>query len=87
MLDLIIELMFASVNHDPHIITILRSLAPGQKLALARDMNRMADRLTLAGIQRRKPDAAPHELGYALALQRLAPEHYAHGAAILSGTL
>ncbi len=73
------------VDHDPHIITILRSLSPGRKLALARDMNRMADRLALAGIQRRKPDTTPHELGYALALQRLAPEHYAHGEAILKG--
>jgi hypothetical protein len=34
-------------------------------------MNRSADMLALAGLRRRKPDATPHALGVALALQRL----------------
>lgn len=68
---------------EAEIIVTLRSLAPAQKLALACAMNNMADRLALAGIQRRRPGAAMHELGYALALQRLAPEQRSHGAALL----
>lgn len=70
---------------EAEIIATLRSLAPARKLALARDMNRMADRLALAGIQRRKPVASPHEQGYALALQRLTLEQGERGAALLEG--
>lgn len=70
---------------EAEVIATLRSLAPAQKLALARDMNRMADRLALAGMTRRRPGAAPQELGYWLALQRLTPEQYVHGAALLEG--
>ena len=67
------------------VIAALRLLSPARKLELARDMNRMADRLALAGIQRRKPAASAHELGYALALQRLTPEQRPYGAALLQG--
>ncbi|RRR74119.1 MAG: hypothetical protein EI684_07705 [Candidatus Viridilinea halotolerans] len=67
------------------IITTLRGLTPARKLALARDLNRMADRLALAGIVRRKPAAGLHEQCYLLALQRLTPEQYAHGRALLQG--
>ncbi len=78
-----------STHTPPHIeaqvITILRSLSAAQKLGLARDMNRMADRLALAGIQRRQPAASAYELGYALALQRLTPEQHSHGIALLKG--
>ncbi|NNJ10997.1 hypothetical protein EKD04_011705 [Chloroflexales bacterium ZM16-3] len=70
---------------EAEIIAALRALSPSRKLELARDMNRMADRLALAGIQRRRPAASPHELGYALALQRLTPEQRPHGAALLKG--
>lgn len=70
---------------EAEIIATLRSLSAARKLELARDMNRMADRLALAGIQRRRPGAGPHELGYRLALQRLTPEQYEHGATLLKG--
>ncbi|MEI7771748.1 MAG: DUF6036 family nucleotidyltransferase [Chloroflexales bacterium] len=70
---------------EAKVITTLRSLLPAQKLELARDMNRMADRLALAGIQRRKPAASTPELGYTLALQRLTPEQRPYGAALLKG--
>lgn len=67
------------------VIATLRTLSSARKLELARDMNRMADRLALAGIQRRRPGAGPHELGYRLALQRLTPDQYNHGATLLKG--
>jgi hypothetical protein len=70
---------------EAEIIITLRSLSSARKLELGRDMNRMADRLALAGIQRRKPGVGPHELGYRLALQRLTPEQYEHGATLLKG--
>ena len=63
----------------------IRSLSADQKLALARDMNRMADRLALAGIQHRRPEASAHAQGYALALQRLTPEQRPHGVTLLEG--
>lgn len=67
------------------IVAALRALSAAEKLALARDMNRMADRLALAGISRRLPAAGPAELGRALALQRLPPEQRDRGAALLEG--
>lgn len=67
------------------IIATLRTLSAVRRLELARDMNQMADQLALVGIRRRKPGAGPRELGLALALQRLAPERSAHGAALLAG--
>lgn len=70
---------------EAEVIAALRALSPARKLALARDMNRMADRLALAGIQRRRPGASLHELGLALALQRLTPDQRPHGAALLKG--
>jgi hypothetical protein len=70
---------------EAEVIAALRSLSPARRLELARDMNRMADRLALAGMMRRRPAAGPHELGYRLALQRLTPEQYEHGAALLQG--
>lgn len=70
---------------EAEVLATLRTLTPARKLALARDMNRMADRLALAGIQRRRPEAGPQERGYLLALQRLTPEQYEHGAALLKG--
>jgi Nucleotidyl transferase AbiEii toxin, Type IV TA system len=70
---------------EAQVITTLRALAPARKLELARDMNRMADRLALAGILRRRPGVGPHEQGYALALQRLTPEQHERGAALLEG--
>lgn len=70
---------------EAEIIAALRALAPARKLELASALNRMADSLALAGLQRRRPAASPRELGYALALQRLTPEQQAHGAALLKG--
>jgi len=61
------------------IIAILRALSPARKLELARDTNRMADQLALAGLRRRCAAAGSYELGYALALQRLPPERRARG--------
>ncbi len=66
-------------------IAALRALSPARRLMLARDMGWMADWVALAGIQRRRPGASPRELGYDLALQRLAPERRPHGAALLRG--
>jgi hypothetical protein len=72
---------------EAEIITLLRALSPVRKLELARDMNRMADRLALAGIQRRSPGVGSHELGFRLALQRLTPDQREHGATLLQGVL
>lgn len=72
---------------EVEIIAALRALTPVRKLELARDLNRMADQLALAGIQRRRPGASPYECGYALVLQRLTPEQRAHGATRLEGRL
>ena len=46
---------------EAEIIATLRALAPARKLELARDMNRMADRLALAGSQRRRPGDEPRQ--------------------------
>ncbi len=70
---------------EAEVLAALRALSAAQKLALARDMNRMADRLALAGILRRRPEIGLHEQGYTLALQRLAPEQRCHGSALLEG--
>jgi hypothetical protein len=79
-------LAFGTPAHiEAEIIATLRSLTPAQKLALARDMNRMADRLALAGITQRMPAASRAAQGYALALQRLTPEQYEHGRFLLEG--
>lgn len=64
------------VHIEAGIIALLRGLPPARKLELARDTNRMADRLALAGLRRRRAAAAAHEPGYALALQRI-PRHRA----------
>lgn len=72
---------------EAEVIATLRSLSPARRLELARAMNRMADRLALAGIQRRKPGAGPHEQGLALALQRLTPEQHAYGSTLLDSPL
>jgi hypothetical protein len=74
-----------TAHFEADIVAVLRSLSALRKLELARDMNRMADTLALAGIRRRKPRATPEEQGYALALQRLTPEQRPHGAALLEG--
>ncbi len=74
-----------SAQFEANIVAVLRSLSALRKLELARDMNRMADKLALAGLQRRKPGATPEEQGYALALQRLTPEQRNHGAMRLEG--
>lgn len=68
---------------EAEVIATLRALSPARRLELARDLNRMADRLALAGIRQRRPAAGPHELGAALALQRLTVEQHDHGAALL----
>jgi hypothetical protein len=73
------------VHIEAEVIAALRSLSPQRKLELARDMNCMADRLALAGIRRRQPGTSQRAQGYALALQRLTPEQYKHGAALLEG--
>lgn len=70
---------------EAEVVATLRTLSAARKLALAREMNRMADRLALAGIQRRKPEATPGEQAAALALQRLTPEQRLHGASLLEG--
>jgi hypothetical protein len=69
------------------VLTRLRSLSAAQKLGLAGAMNQMADRLALAGIQRRRPEASAHTQAYALALQRLTPAQRPHGAALLEGAM
>lgn len=73
------------VHIEAGIIALLRGLPPARKLELARDTNRMADRLALAGMRRRRAAAAAHELGYALALQRIPPEQRARAAVLLKG--
>lgn len=67
------------------VLQALRALSAAHKLGLARAMNRMADQLALAGIQRRRPTDSIHDYGYALAVQRLTPEQRPHGAALLTG--
>jgi hypothetical protein len=69
---------------EAEIIGTLRALPAWRKLELARDMNQMADRLALAGIQLRHPRATPLENTYRLAVQRLAPERREHGMALLA---
>jgi hypothetical protein len=75
----------APVHIEAGIIALLRGLPPAQKLELARDTNRMADRLALAGLRRRCAGAGAQELGYALALQRVPPEQRARAAVLLKG--
>jgi hypothetical protein len=53
----------------------IADLAPAARLARAAAMNRAADMLALAGLRRRHPQATPHELGVALALQRIGRSH------------
>ena len=52
-------------------LTIIAGLTPGARLARAAAMNRTADMLALAGLRRRHPGATSHDLGVALALQRI----------------
>jgi nucleotidyltransferase AbiEii toxin of type IV toxin-antitoxin system len=70
---------------EAEIIDVLRSLAPWRKLELARDMNRMADQLAMAGLRLRHPAADERALAYRLAVQRLAPDRRDQGAALLEG--
>ena len=72
---------------EAEVLATLRALSPARRLELARDMNRMADQLALAGIRLRRQRASDGELGYALALQRLTPEQRPHGATLLKGLL
>ena len=76
---------FTPAHLEAEVIATLRALSAAQKLALARAMNVMGDRLALAGIQRRRPTASAAEVGYALALQRLPPEQRDSGGALLKG--
>jgi hypothetical protein len=54
---------------------VISNLAPSMRLAHAAAMNRAADTLAVAGLRRRHPSATPHELGVALALQRIGRAH------------
>ena len=54
---------------------VIADLAPAARLARAAAMNRAADILALAGLRRRHPSATPHDLGVALALQRIGRAH------------
>lgn len=74
-----------SPDTEAQLMTVLRALPAWRKLELARDMNRMADRLALAGLARRFPGMAADELAYRLAIQRLAPEQQPRGRARLEG--
>jgi hypothetical protein len=56
-------------------ISVIIDLAPAARLTQAAAMNRAADRLALAGLRRRSPNATPHALGVALALQRIGRAH------------
>jgi hypothetical protein len=60
---------------QPTTTAIIADLAPAARLARARAMNRAADVLALAGLRRRHPSATPHDLGVALALQRIGRVH------------
>ncbi|NJP04962.1 MAG: hypothetical protein HC837_04705 [Chloroflexaceae bacterium] len=82
------DVLPGTIIDDPfasEIIAILRALPAWRKLELARDMNRMADHLALAGLTRRLPRATEHELAYELAIQRLPPEQKPHGRVLLKG--
>src|SRR5436309_1072405 len=52
-------------------LAVVAGLSPAARLARAAAMNRAAEALALAGLRRRHPDASPHTLGVALALQRI----------------
>ena len=52
-------------------IVVIANLSPAARLARAAAMNRAADALALAGLRRRQPNASPHAIGVALALQRI----------------
>src|SRR5262245_42592587 len=56
-------------------LTVIAGLTPAARLARAAAMNRTADMLALAGLRRRHPGATPHDLGVALALQRIGRAH------------
>jgi hypothetical protein len=56
-------------------VAVIADLAPTARLARVVAMNRGADMLALAGLRRRRPQATPHELGVALALQRIGRSH------------
>jgi hypothetical protein len=62
-----------SVRHAAFIV--IAGFTPAARLARAAAMNRAADMLALAGLRRRHPSATPHELGVALALQRIGRAH------------
>jgi hypothetical protein len=76
-----------TLETEAQIIPVLRSLPAWRKLELARDMNRMADRLALAGLARRFPSASAEELACRLAIQRLAPEHQPHGRTLIAANV
>jgi Nucleotidyl transferase AbiEii toxin, Type IV TA system len=52
-------------------IAVVANLPLAARLARAAAMNRAADALALAGLRRRQPNASPHAIGVALALQRI----------------
>jgi hypothetical protein len=54
---------------------VIADLSPLARLARAAAMNRAADVLALAGLRRRHPSATSHDLGVALALQRIGRTH------------
>lgn len=70
---------------DTAVLTQLRTLTAHDKLTLAREMNRMADILALAGIMQRMPHASVQEHGYLRALQRLLPAYQEHARVHLQG--
>lgn len=53
----------------------IANFTPAARLVRAVAMNRAADVLALGGLRRRLPQATPHELGVALALQRVGRAH------------
>jgi hypothetical protein len=54
---------------------VIADFTPAMRLMRAAAMNRAADMLALAGLRRRHPQATPHVLGVALALQRIGRAH------------
>ena len=53
----------------------ITDFGPSARLVRAAALNRSADALALAGLRRRHPHAAPHDLGVQLALQRIGRSH------------
>lgn len=72
-------------SFTPALVGVLRSLTPWRKLELARDLNRMADVLALAGLRLRQPTVSDAMLAYSVAIQRLGPGQRQHGIACLEG--